>query len=391
MVSILEAKKILTENIPLLKEEEILVSNSLGRVLSKNIASPIDVPSFDNSAMDGFALCYQEGITSYKITSKIQAGDSTNVAINVGEAARIFTGAPIPNGADTIIQQELATVQDGKLSFEAKGVQKGNHIRLRGAQCKAGNTIVKCGSLITPGVIGLLSSVGITNVEVFQLPKVIVIVTGNELVAPGTPLKDGEIYNSNQAAIISYLQMLGIKEVEVMQVKDNLEELKIAVSKALDTCDIIILSGGISVGEYDFVYQVLTDEGVQLLFYKVKQKPGKPLFVGKKNDKIIFALPGNPAAVLSCMNQYVKPSLMQMMGIKGAFSPSTLLPLAHDWTKKSPLSNILKAEVNNNEVIILEGQDSFNLRAFGVANAFVLLYENDMLKQKGELVEVYNW
>lgn len=391
MISIKEAKEILAENISILTDEKISVIDSLGRVIAKDIVSPIDVPSFDNSAMDGYALCYQKGITTYKITTKIQAGDTTNISLKKGEAARIFTGAPIPKGANTVIQQEVINIQDGMLLFDEMDIQIGNHIRLRGAQCRAGDAIIKGGTFVTPGVIGLLSSVGIIKVDVYRQPKVKIIVTGNELVEPGIALNGGEIYNSNRSAILAYLQLIGIREIEAFHVKDRLEDLKAVVSSALKDSDVLILSGGISVGEYDFVYQALTDEGVQALFYKIKQKPGKPFFAGKKNDKMIFALPGNPAAVLSCMNQYVKPCLQQMIGIKDAFSYSSMLPLAKDWLKKSTLSNILKAEVKNGEVSILEAQDSFNLQAFGVANAFVLLDENDQLKQKGELVEIYNW
>lgn len=391
MINILEAKKILTKNIPLLPTENIPVSGSLGRMLACDVTSPIDVPSFDNSAMDGYAFCFQEEKNNYTVSTKIQAGDSADFYLKEGDAARIFTGAPIPKGADTVIQQELVSVQDNTIFFDEKIVQKGNHIRLRGAQCKAGSNILASQTLITPGVAALLSSVGVCTINVFRQPIIKVIITGNELVAPGKPLRDGEIYNSNQTAIETYLQLLGIKHTEFLQVKDDLKSLKTAVSSALNECDVLILSGGISVGEYDFVHQVLNEEGVQPLFYKVKQKPGKPLFAGKKQEKLVFALPGNPAAVISCFNQYLKPALQQMMGVKDVFANYLQLPLAHDWQKKSPLANILKAKVTKGTVSILSGQDSFNLQAFATANAFVLLHENDLYKCKGELVETFYW
>lgn len=391
MINIVEAKNILEKNTIILCEEEIDVTNSLSRILSNHILSPIDVPSFDNSAMDGYAFQFQKGKNTYQVVTKIQAGDFPTFILKENETARIFTGAPIPKGADTVIPQESVQVENEKIFFEENHIQIGNHIRFCGAQCKKGDIIVQSGTPITPGVIGLLSSVGIVKVKVFRQPLVKVIITGNEIVEPGTILKQGEIYNSNQSAIGSYLQLLGIKNVEIFHVKDNLEELKKNVSSALKSCDVLILSGGISVGEYDFVYNALSENGVEALFYKIKQKPGKPLFVGKKENQIIFALPGNPAAVLSCMNQYVKPCLLQMMGAKEAFESNLKLPLAHDWKKKTPLANILKAEIKNGKVTILEGQDSFNLQAFAVANAFVVLYEQDMFKQKGEFVEIYKW
>lgn len=391
MISVVEAKKILSENIRVLPDEKVSVVESSGRRLSKDIITPMDVPSFNNAAMDGYAFCYEPGKTDYRVSARIQAGDPAAYTLQKDEAARIFTGAPVPEGADTVIQQELTTVKEGLVSFNPADISKGKNVRLQGAQCKAGETIIPSGTPITPGVIALLHSVGAVNVRVYQKPKVAVIVTGNELVDPGRPLQNGEVYNANQAAISSYLGQAGINPIRSVHVKDDPAELKTRISCALKESDMLILSGGISVGEYDFVHKALADEGVQTLFYKIRQKPGKPLFAGKKGDRLIFGLPGNPAAVLTCFNQYVKPCLQLFSGDAGSFSCSALLPLAHDWKKKTPLANILKARVKNGEVTILGGQDSFNLLPFADANAFVLLYEDDMVKRKGALVEVYDW
>lgn len=392
MISVGEAKMILRENIRSLPDEKLLVTESIGRTLSKDIIAPIDVPSFNNSAMDGYAFQYDEGKNHYEITTHIPAGDATKYVLQKGKAARIFTGAPIPAGADTVIQQELTTVQEGRLTISNHAdFHKGVNIRLRGAQCKSGEVIIKSHTIITPGVIALLHSAGITEISVFQKPGVKVIVTGNELIEPGKSLPDGMIYNSNEASITAYLRLLGITDIKSVHIKDRPAELKHQISSSLKDSNVLILSGGISVGEYDFVYQTLLEEGVKPLFYKVKQKPGKPLFAGKKGEQLIFALPGNPAAAVTCFNQYIKPSLLSLSGHLDSFSCSTLLPIAHDWEKKTPLSNILKAQVKNGVVTILSGQDSFNLLPFADANAFVLLHENDKLKCKGELVETYYW
>ncbi len=391
MISVSAAKKILNENIWRLSDEVLSVTNALGRITSKDISSQIDVPSFQNSAMDGYALCYQEGRTRYKITDSIQPGDLGSYSVKSGEAVRIFTGAPIPEGADTVIQQELVALLNGEIVVEDETLQKGSYIRLRGAQCKAGDVIVKSGSLITPGVVALLTSVGICSVNVYRQPKVKLIVTGNELVNAGTPLSGSKIYNSNEPAVLSYLHLLGITDVACIRAKDNLNELRGHVATALNNSDILILTGGISVGEYDFVYKALSDEGVQPLFYKIRQRPGKPMLVGKRKDTLIFALPGNPAAVVTCFNQYVKPCLQYMRGYENTFSVSATLPLAHHWEKKGTLANILKAVAQNGKVSILHGQDSFNLLPFADANAFALLYENDMVKKKGDLIDIFYW
>jgi len=391
MISVSEAKQILAENSWKLLSETRLVSDAFGYVISSNVTSPMDVPSFNNSAMDGYAFCLDERKTNFKITDSIQAGDGILHNIKSGEAARIFTGAPIPEGADTVIQQELVSVVQNEITFSEGSIQFGANVRLRGAQCKTGDVIIKAGTVITPGVVALLSSVGIYQVSVFRQPIVKVIVTGNELVNPGTPLRYGEIYNTNQPAILAYLKQLGINDAEAIHVKDNTDELRQHVSNALKNCDVLILSGGISVGEYDFVYKTLTDEGAQPLCYKIKQKPGKPMFAGKKDKVMVFALPGNPAAVITCFNQYVKPCLQYMRGYENTFSVSATLPLAHHWEKKGTMANILKAVVQNGEVIILHGQDSFNLIPFADVNAFALLHENDMVKKKGDFIEVFYW
>jgi len=391
MKSVHEAKQILADYVWRLSSEICLVSDALGSVISVDVTAPIDVPSFNNSAMDGYAFCFDERKTNFKITDCIQAGDGILHNIKSGEAARIFTGAPIPEGADTVIQQELVSVVQNEITFYKGSIQFGANVRLRGAQCKTGDVIIKAGTVITPGVVALLSSVGIYQVSVFRQPIVKVIVTGNELVNPGTPLSYGEIYNTNQPAILAYLKQLGINDVEAIHVKDNADELHQHFSNALNNCDVLILSGGISVGEYDFVYKTLTDEDVQPLFYKIKQKPGKPMFAGLKKNTLIFALPGNPAAVITCFNQYVKPSLQFMSGLTDTFSYSAMLPLVHEWEKKGVMANILKAVVKNGEVSILHGQDSFNLLPFADVNAFALLHENDIMRRKGDLVEVYYW
>ncbi|MBM3412263.1 MAG: molybdopterin molybdotransferase MoeA [Bacteroidetes bacterium] len=391
MVGLIEAKQILAEHVWKLPSEMLLITEAIERVVKNDVTAPIDVPSFNNSAMDGYAFCFNASKTEYVIFGSVQAGERKSHYVSGNDAARIFTGAPIPAGADTVIPQELVSIQDNKITFKEGSIQSGANVRLRGAQCKTGEIIVKAGTVITPGVVALLSSVGIRHIQAYRQPKVKIIVTGNELVETGTPLLTGEIYNSNQPALLAYLKAIGINDAEAFHVKDNVDELRQVVSSAIRNSDVLITVGGISVGEYDFVFQALSDEGVEPLFYKIRQKPGKPMFAGKIEKTMVFALPGNPAAVVSCFNQYVKPCLQYMRGIERPFSASATLPLAHPWEKKGELANILKAVVINGEVNILHGQDSFNLLPFADVNAFALLHENDKIWQKGDLVEVFYW
>lgn len=391
MIGVADAKKILSQRIAALPAELLSVHEAVGRVTAEDIFSGIDVPVFDNSAMDGYAIRFNPNVTSFRLTQHIQAGDSSAHSLRESEAARIFTGAPVPAGADTVIQQELAVAENGSVSFDMEKISRGLNIRMKGTQCRAGEKIVTKRSAITPGLVALLSSVGITKVKVFRQPTVKVIVTGNELCNPGEPLQQGKIYNTNQPALLAYLKILGIADMDSIQIKDELNELQKQVAQAIARYDVVIFTGGISVGDHDHVKQALANENVETLFYKIKQKPGKPMYAGVKNGKLIFALPGNPAAVITCFNQYVKPGLLQMMGHYDTFAPSALLPLAHDWEKKGSVSNILKARVEQGAVTLLHGQDSFNLLPFSEANAFALLHEDDLHKKKGELVEVFNW
>ncbi|MCO5254980.1 MAG: molybdopterin molybdotransferase MoeA [Bacteroidetes bacterium] len=391
MIEVKEAIEILKSNLSTLPNEKVIVPKALGKYIAEDIISPMNVPSFDNSAMDGYAISFVENNSQYYLesTRSVAAGDTATHVLQPGKAMRIFTGAPIPKGADTVVQQELVSLQNGTISVDLNLLQQGSHIRYQGTQCKAGQVIVKSGTFVNAGVIALLSSVGITEINVVRKPRVGLVVTGNELVQPGNPLKSGQVYNSNEGAVFAFLQSMGIPCYVSNTVKDDSQELTLIVRNAIQEYDVLILTGGISVGDFDFTYNALSANKVETLLYKVKQKPGKPLYVGKKGNTLIFALPGNPAAVISCFNQYVKPSLKMMMGGVDAFAPSCLLPLALDWTKNTNLTTFLKAKVSDNKVEILKGQDSFDLQAFGEANALIMVYENEMAKQKGDLVEVY--
>ncbi len=391
MVSVQEAKNRISEKITFPKPSRVDLDHALGLILARDVYAGIDVPPFDNSAMDGYAVLLNSETQRYRLVQYIQAGKHSNQALHRDEAARIFTGAPVPPGADTIVQQELAREEQGFVYFEASQLKQGTHIRRQGSQCRKGDTLARSGQLVTPGLIALLASSGLGQVEVFLPPAAALITTGNELKEPGSILQAGEIYNSNEATVKAYLKKIGIKNIRAFFASDDIQVLKTKLKLALKQSDIIILTGGISVGEHDYVRQVLLEEGVQTLFYKVKQRPGKPFFAGLLNGKWIFGLPGNPASVISCFNQYVKPCILSMMGHSHSFNPTATLPLAHAWHKEISLTTILKAKNVNGLIHILPGQESFNLMPFADANCFVVLDENTRDLKPGELVDVYEW
>lgn len=389
MISVSETIEILKANIQHLGTEKRQLIDSLGHVLASDVLSKVNVPSFDNSAMDGYAICFERGINDYQVAYQIQAGDTNSYSLKTNEAARIYTGAPVPKNTNAVIQQELVSLNGSLISFDPEKFKLGMNIRTLGSQCFEKQIIASQGVLVTSAILGLLASAGVFEVEVFKKPVVSVIITGNELQKPNHELEFGQIYNSNEFALIGLLKSIGISQIDTYQVIDELTEVEKTIHTALSKSDILILTGGVSVGDYDFVKHALENNQVNTLLYKVKQKPGKPLFVGKKQDQWIFALPGNPAAVITCFNQYVKPCLLAISGNENTFEPMAFLPLKNTFKKSVGLTFFVKGKYNYQGVEILQGQESFNLLSFNVANCIVKIEDNIESLEIGSLVEIY--
>jgi len=365
--------------------EVISLKNAIGRTLSKGVASPLNLPSFRQSAMDGYALNLHDS-DSYEVIGEVKAGDPIDITLKPGQASRIFTGARVPNSANSIVIQEKVSREGDQLKLEAEP-KTGDFIRNIGEQIAKGSIPLDKGHTINPSSLGLLKSLGIQEVEVVKNMKAAIIVTGNELVESGKDLKEGQIYESNSAVIEAALKAKGIQEINQITVRDNLEDTISKLRTALDENDLVLLSGGISVGEYDFVGQALKALEVEELFYKVLQKPGKPLFFGKRGETYVFALPGNPASTLTCFYVYVN-LLIDLF--KSAEHPGLLrvkFPIAQDYDNKFGRALFLKARVNNNSVEILDHQASSTMISFAKANALVYIPAEVTEVQAGDLVE----
>ena len=389
MISVKTAKEIIANNNIWRSVKEVALLEANQMILAAEVVSLVNVPSFHNSAMDGYALAYDDS-TSYKVTSCIAAGDGKQYSVEPGEAARIFTGALVPFGADTVVQQELIHEKNSGIQFDKDIIRKGANIRLTGSQCSIGETVATTGTFIDPPTIGLLASAGISRVPIYAPPKVGVIITGDELQEPGTSLQFGQIYNSNGPVIEAYLKTMGIHTITIVRVADQPIDLHRAIEHLLEEHDLLLLTGGISVGSYDYVNECLGKSGVNTLFYKVMQKPGKPLLVGSMSNKMVFALPGNPASVITCFGQYVKPAILQMMGHITAWQPKARLQLTTAYKKKSGITHFLKGKTNENYVSILSGQESFNLLPFTQADCLVEIDENTEYIPEMAMVDVYN-
>ena len=390
-VAVQEAKEIL-KSLSLAGEKvQLPLQKVLGYWIASPIYAPMQVPSFDNSGMDGYAFAWADGGDSRQLAQVVQAGTFPDFTLQPGTAVRIFTGAPVPKGADTIVQQEWVRVDGDRLFFERDKLTQGMNLRRAGSQCEQGQLILPKGTRITPGTLGLLASLGVEEVSVFAAPQVSIILTGDEVVEVGQALQPGQIYNANGPALLGYLSQLGICEVKIYKVKDDPNEVIRVIGESLASSDVLLLTGGISVGDFDFVKEGLAENGVETLFYKVKQKPGKPLLAGIKGSKLVFALPGNPASVLTCFMQYVKPSLGQWMGNPAAWEQARSYPLATNWEKQVKLTVFLKARLVAGVVEVLPGQESFNLLSFGSADGLIEIGEDQQALKEGTLVSFYPW
>ena len=364
------------------------LDDAAGLVLAGDIASGIDVPPFDNAAMDGYAFRFEPGVDHLQPGMPVRAGQTAGT-LTPGTAARIFTGAPLPAGADTVIPQELVTAEGAMIRVDASGIRPFAHVRKQGSQNRRGDRIAAAGDVLTPGLTGLLASTGVARVPVYPRPQVSVVVTGDEIQEPGADLLPGHIYNSNGPAADACLEAMGLKSGRHASVGDDRQALEALVRRRLESADVLILTGGVSVGDHDHVRSVLEEQGADVLFHRVNQKPGKPLLVCRKENRWIFGLPGNPAAVITSFNQYVRPVLRGLMGFQHTFRPDRQLPLAEPWRRKGRRPEILRARADDGGVTILGGQESFNLLSFRTANCFVIDDGEISERPAGSLVDIY--
>jgi len=394
LFSVKEAKKILWKNIKLIPAVSKKVSDISGYVLAENIKSPVDLPLFDQSAMDGFAVNFDDEDLrneelSFRITGEIKAGDKPNGKLKKNSAVYIYTGAATPLNTSCVVMQEKVQTNYGSVIIPASALTKGSNIRFKGTQIKKGEPALAKGTLLNPAAVGFLCSMGISKIKVIGKPLVSVLSTGNELQEAGSKLYKGQIFESNSVMLKAALNGNGFETKYVSSVNDDKKNLTSIVSKMLSSSDVLIISGGISVGKYDLVKDIIENSGVKELFYKVSQKPGKPLYCGKLKNKLIFALPGNPAASLVCFYEYVLPSLRKMSGYSDFELSKEFLPLTESYELKGERDLFLKAKINNGKVTLLEGQGSDILKSFAEANALVYLSVNKRAFIKDDLVETH--
>lgn len=387
MITVVKAKQLIKENSNPAKVAFLPLKEAYGFVLAEQVFAILDTPPFNQSAMDGYAFSFADwdGKNKLNLIGEIQAGNYSKNVLNKREVVRIYTGAALPIGADTVVMQEKVDVRDNQVIIRDEQLAKGSNVRLQGSQTKKGDVALPQGQWLTPACISFLAGIGVSKVAVFSKPAVNIIVTGKELVQPGNPVSEGKIYESNSFGLSAALNQLSICPLSIQVVDDEEEEIRNSIAKLLNT-DILILTGGVSVGDYDYVVSALEKCGVKKIFHKVKQKPGKPIYFGKYNQTLVFALPGNPAAVLSCFYEYVVPAITALT--KREYFKKLKLPLAADFKKKPGLTFFLKGKTSDKEVTILDNQESYLMNSFALADCLVELEEEQEYFKKGDWVNI---
>lgn len=391
MITTEEARNIITGQAKAGNSERQYLTKSLGKILREDLSAPIDLPQFDQSAMDGFAIRFTDlaNFKEFTIVGESSAGTPFKQNVQAGETVRIFTGAAVPEWADHIITVEMATVNGDRCVFNDPNGMYGQHIRKRGSQIASGEIAVRAGTKINPATIGFLYSFGFTEVAVNRELAISILVTGNELRKPEESIAHGEIYESNSVMLAAACQSIHETNVRTVHCRDNENELTETVRQLLETSDVVIVTGGISAGEYDYTAKAFANCGVTKHFHKIAQKPGKPMFYGTVSKSHVFGLPGNPAAALTCFYEYVLPCINKLNGAQQLQLPACKLSLDNSWKKKPGLANYLKGSLTDTGVRLLPGQESFILKSFSEADALVYIPQDADESKSGTSVEVH--
>lgn len=381
---------------PVTTAERVHVRAALGRALAQDVISPLDVPAHDNSAMDGYALRFtdlKEGaLTTLQVIGTAYAGAPFGGTLKPGECVRIMTGAVMPQGADTIVMQEHVQAQDGKATIGG-GHRKGQHLRRAGEDLMRGQVALKRGAPLRPAEIGLIASLGIAEVAVYRRLRVAFFSTGDELVSVGSPPQEGQIYDSNRYTLYGMLERLGCEVIDMGVVRDDPKLLEQAFSDAAAIADVVITSGGVSVGEADFVKELLNKLG-EVVFWKIAMKPGRPLAYGKIGGAHFFGLPGNPVSVMVTFYQFVREALLRLSGRDPVAPLPTFKVPCTSTLKKAPGRTefqrgiLMQDEAGNWSVRVTGEQGSGILRSMAEANCFIILPAGQGNVSSGALVDV---
>ncbi|BCQ70412.1 molybdopterin molybdenumtransferase MoeA [Pseudomonas sp. Eqa60] len=364
---------------PILERERLPLAAAQGRVLAEALISSLDLPPWPNSAMDGYALRLEDWRGEpLPVSQRIFAGQAPE-PLQPGTCARIFTGAPVPAGADCVEMQENAQVQDDQRVLFSEPLQLGQNIRPQGQETTVGEQVLAAGTRLGPIEQGLAASLGCAELEVVRRVRVAVLSTGDELVEPGQPLGPGQIYNSNRVVLCSWLQRLGCEVLDAGILPDDLAATRQRLAE-LGEVDLILSTGGVSVGEADFLGIALREEG-ELALWKLAIKPGKPLTFGHFRGVPVIGLPGNPASTLVTFALLARPYLLRRQGVQQVQPLSFQVPAGFAWPQPGNRREYLRGRLENGQAIIYRNQSSGVLRSAAWAEGLVEVLEGRTLVQ----------
>lgn len=368
----------------------------LGRVLAADVVADADSPPFAKSLRDGYAVraadCTTPPVT-LRVVAEIAAGVVPTVPLHPGDCARIFTGAPLPEGADAVVMQEdTQPLGEGQVRITDATVRPGKWVFPRGAEMRAGEVVVPAGTVINPATLGVLASVGRTQASLFDEPRVTILATGNELVEAGAKLQPGQIRNSNGPMLTALATQAGCRVENLGIAPDTAADLRSLIEEEFDFADVLLIAGGVSVGKFDLVPSLLDELGVAIHFRQVRMKPGKPLLFGTKGHTLVFGLPGNPVSAFACFELFVRPALRVLAGHADPGPRMVTLPLAEALTATNdrPTYHPAKLEVGDGGLAVrpLPWQGAPDLRGLQPADALLVLPPGEVRLDRGQLGSV---
>lgn len=395
-LSVTEAMQRINKLIHEIRDTELLpIRDALGRILAEDVKSTINVPGHTNSAVDGYAILSEDleknALKTLIVIGTAFAGKPFKQSVQCGQCVRVMTGAKMPPGTDTVIMQEHVFITNDHIRFNP-GYKAGQNVRQAGEDLKVGDVAISAGKKLTPAELGMLASMGIADIKVRRKLRVTFFSTGNELRSLGDPLNEGEIYDSNRYTLHGMLSRLPVDINDMGVIPDQPQMMHDAFQQASSNADVVITTGGVSVGEADFVKQVIGEVG-NVDFWKLAIKPGRPLAFGKINDAIFFGLPGNPVAVMVTFYQFVQPTLKRIMG-QSEINPVRFKVLCTTKLRKKPgrveyYRGILNTD-NDGQVTVCKAgmQGSGILSTMSKANCFIVLASDRSTVEPGQLVDV---
>ena len=390
MISEEDARNRILEAVSPVPERTVLLSDALGRFSARDVLARLPLPIFDNSAMDGYAVVASSSRKGARlqVIGEQPAGIDRELRISPGEAVRIFTGAPIPAGADAVVMQE-DTTREGEEIVVNVNVDPGEFVRRRGCDLAEGQKILERGERIRPATIALLASQGLTDVTIGGQVNAAIVSTGDEIVMPGRKLDHGQIYDSNSTLLQALMLRCGASVTSAEHCPDQSERLIEAIQRGIKN-HVLVLAGGVSVGEHDLVQATLRSLGAKIDVWRVAIKPGKPFLFGEAGGCAVFGLPGNPVSAFVTFLQFVRPAILKMMGANNVDLPKTPVRLTVDLANEGDRTHYVRGRIENGTFLPIGRQESHALFGLSQSNALLRIVVGESLKA-GAIVEVQTW